>query len=350
MKTDVHQHVWTEPLLGALAGRSELPFVRTENGLTVLYLAGERPYVIDLADETSERRAALVESDGLDRALVCLSSPLGIEALAREHALPLIDAYHEGALALGAPFGVWGAIALDRADPDDVDRLLARGCVGLSLPAGALASVDAIAGLRAVLARLETHGAPLFVHPGPGLATVPGPCAALPAQEVSLLDPSWWPAMTRYLAVQQAAWLAFRVAGRSRHPELRVIFAMLAGLAPLHAERLLARGCAVASVPDPLIYFETSSYGPAALRMMEHAVGEQQLLYGSDRPVVQPGEPGMPAALDWAAAVAATERALGPIATRRERAGASTRTHTPSAADHGGRARRTVALLTPLPR
>jgi len=35
MKIDVHQHMWTEPLVHALAARSELPFVRRESGLTV---------------------------------------------------------------------------------------------------------------------------------------------------------------------------------------------------------------------------------------------------------------------------------------------------------------------------
>jgi hypothetical protein len=49
IKIDVHQHIWTEPLVAALAERSELPFVRREQGLTVLFLAGERPYVIDLS-------------------------------------------------------------------------------------------------------------------------------------------------------------------------------------------------------------------------------------------------------------------------------------------------------------
>ena len=138
MKTDLHQHLWTQPLVEALARRNEHPFVRDEHGLTVLFLAGERPYVIDLDSEEGSRRAELVRRDGLDRALLCLSSPLGIESLPREDATELIGAYHDGALELGEPFGVWGALALDRLDPDDVDRALDRGCIGISLPAGAL--------------------------------------------------------------------------------------------------------------------------------------------------------------------------------------------------------------------
>ncbi|HYB24374.1 MAG TPA: amidohydrolase family protein [Solirubrobacteraceae bacterium] len=306
MKIDVHQHLWTEPLVQALATRSELPFVRRESGLTVLYLAGERPYVIDLDGEAHAQRAALVELDGLDRALVCLSSPLDIEWLPRAQALPLIDAYLEGALSLREPFGVWGAIALDRADPADVDRALARGCVGLSLPAGALAGVDAIASLHPVLARLEAYGAPLLVHPGapPRLTAHEG------AAEPSLCEPLWWPALTGYLASMQAAWLAFLVAGRPRHPRLRVVFCMLAGLAPLHAERLFSRGGPSPALPDPLVFYETSSYGPQAVRALARVVGPEQLLYGSDRPVVEPGELGMPDALSWEPVVESTRRAF----------------------------------------
>ena len=48
LKIDVHQHLWTEPLVQALEARHELPFVRHERGLTHLFLAGERPSVIDL--------------------------------------------------------------------------------------------------------------------------------------------------------------------------------------------------------------------------------------------------------------------------------------------------------------
>jgi hypothetical protein len=303
MKIDIHQHLWTEPLLQALAERRELPFVRRERGLTVLFLAGERPYVLDLSNDTPSRRAALVELDGLDRALLCLSSPLGIESLPREQSLPLIDAYHDGVLSLDGPFGAWGAIALDRPDPDDVDRAVARGCVGLSLPAGALSSVDALSRLRSVLVRLERLGAPLLIHPGPGEPQAVG--------EASLGDPLWWPALTRYVADMQAAWLAFLAAGRLRHPELRVVFSMLAGLAPLHAERLATRGGPAPSVPDPLVFYDTSSYGPSAVRTLAELVGAQQLLYGSDRPVVEPAEFGMPDRLDWDPIADGTRGALG---------------------------------------
>jgi 6-methylsalicylate decarboxylase len=311
LKIDVHQHLWTEPLVRALADRREFPFVREEQGLTVLFLAGERPYVIDLSSELPARRAALVGRDGLDGALLCLSSPLGIEALPREQSAPLIDAYHDGALALGGPFGVWGAVALDRADPDDVDRALDRGCIGLTLPAGALCSVGALSRLQGLLGRLEERGAPLFIHPGPGSAT-----RALGADgPASLDDPLWWPALTGYVAGMHAAWLTFLAAGRFQHPNLRVVFAMLAGLAPLHAERLSSRGGPSAHPHDPLVFYDTSSYGSSAVRMLEEVVGCEQLLYGSDRPVVEPSELGMPQALDWDQIADGTRRALGSAAT-----------------------------------
>ena len=76
--------------------------------------------------------------------------------------------------------------------------------------------------------------------------------------------------------------------GEARAPELRVVFAMLAGLAPLHAERLAARGGPADAVHDPLTCFDTSSYGPRAIDAMLRVVGVDRLLYGSDRPVVEP--------------------------------------------------------------
>jgi hypothetical protein len=341
MRIDVHQHLWTEPFVDALAARGELPFVRRERGLSVLYSAGERPYVIDVAAESGVRRAELLARDGLDRALICMSSPLGVERLARDDAVPLLDAYHDGALALGEPFGVWGSLALDRLDPDDVDRALARGCVGISVPAGALAGCDALASLRPLLRRLADVGAPLLVHPGPGLGASPAPSGA--GAEPSLADPLWWSALTRYVSQVHAAWLTFVSAGRAEHPRLRAIFTMLAGLAPLHAERLSSRGGPAALGRDPLTFYETSSYGRDSVRRVGELVGPEQILYGSDRPVVDPAEHGIADALDWSAVADATRRALGD----RERlggelVGANARSLGP--VDVGGAPRRQGAL------
>src|ERR1700704_6516391 len=135
MQIDVHQHIWTEPLLDALSSRSRLPFVRhTREGLTVLHSAGERPYVIDTASEAPNERARLLRSDRADRAVIAISSPVGIEALAYDEARSIISAHLDGVLALGDRFPAWGPLAIDSPDPDEVDDLIERGCVGVSLP------------------------------------------------------------------------------------------------------------------------------------------------------------------------------------------------------------------------
>ncbi|HEU0250948.1 MAG TPA: hypothetical protein VFR48_09510 [Solirubrobacteraceae bacterium] len=318
MLIDIHQHIWSEPLVQALSRRRELPFVRREHGLSVLFLAGEQPYVIDLGAELPHQRGELVALDGIDRALISLSSPLGIELLPRAQASELIDAYHDGALAYGERFGVWGALALDRLDPDDVDRALDRGCVGISLPAGALGSVDMLARVAPALARLQSRDAPLFLHPGRGTRH--------PGHEACLGDPLWWPAMTRYVAEIQAAWMVFVSAARRALPQLRVVFAMLAGLAPLQAERLLARGGPRLGEGDPLTFYDVSSYGPQAIGAVSDMVGSEQLLYGSDRPVIGNSEAlGAQRAGDWEQLAGNAERLLAPrpreqhIGARRQR-------------------------------
>ena len=279
-RADVHQHLWTAPLLDALAAREHLPFVRRARGLAVLHCAGEQAWAIDVASETPRRRADLIREDGLDRVLIALSSPVGIEALPRDEARQLIDAHLAGIAELSPEFAAWGPLALDRANPDDVDDLIARGCAGVSLAAGALADPSALDRIGAVLERAEDLGTPVFVHPGPA----PGPHPPQP----SLNQPLWWAALTGYVAEMQAAWLTFATVGRREHPRLNILFAMLAGGAPLLSERLAVRGGPPIELRDPLTFYETSSYGPVAIEAMAARVGAGQLLYGSDRPVVEP--------------------------------------------------------------
>jgi len=284
MQIDVHQHIWTEPLLDALGARRELPFVRRRRGVTVLHCADERPYVIDVASESPDRRATLVQSDGIDLALIALSSPVGIEALPHAVASELIDEHLAGVLALGPEFAAWGPVAVDQPDPDEVDQVLARGCIGISLPAGSLGSLDALEELGPLLQRVAARGVPLLVHPGHR--------AGARTREASLIEPLWWRALTDYVAQMQAAWMAFTTLGRREHPELEVVFAMLAGGAPLLSERLATRGGPTIDLRDPLLFYDTSSYGPQAVEAVADCVGTEQLVYGSDRPVIEPIQSG----------------------------------------------------------
>ena len=63
---------------------------------------------------------------------------------------------------------------------------------------------------------------------------------------------------------------------------------MLAGGAPLQLERYAARSGSPVPEPDPLVFYDTSSYGPQMIGALATAVGAAQLVYGSDRPVVDP--------------------------------------------------------------
>lgn len=290
MQIDVHQHFWSETLLDALATRRTLPFVRRTNGLTILHAVGEQPYLLDTYTETPERRATLLAEDGFDLALVALSSAIGVEVLPYKEAQELIEAHLDGVLALPGEFAAWGSIGLERIEPDDVDRLLALGCVGVVLPAAALAGPAALARVGPLLERMEERDATLFVHPGPA------PGSSQPVR-AALDEPLWWRALTDYVAQMQAAWLTFAAVGRRDHPGLRVLFAMLAGGAPLISERLIARGGPAVDLRDPLAFYDTSSYGPAAVEVMARRVGTEQLVYGSDRPVVEPMRTGREAVL-----------------------------------------------------
>src|SRR4051794_3262980 len=167
MRLDVHQHLCSEPLVAALARRRSAPRIRREGLLWRLDLPGEPTCRIDVDGDDPERRAGLVHLDGLERALICLSWALGVEALPEDSARTLLDAYVEGVAELPETFGAWASVGLREPDPGDVDTVLAQGAAGLCLPSGALASAGALDRCGPLLERLERHRAPLFVHPRP---------------------------------------------------------------------------------------------------------------------------------------------------------------------------------------
>lgn len=301
---DVHQHLLTEPLIAALSRRQRSPRLVRRGGGWTFKLAGEPDSILPTEATDVETRWSQVRRDEIDRALVSLSAALGIETLPPEEAAPLLDAHHAGIEVLPARFGSWGAVQLLEPDPADVDACLRRGCVGVSLPATALANPAALEHVGPLLARLEAADAPLFVHPGP--VTSPRKLAA------SL--PGWWPALTDYVAQIQAAWFAFLQSGRRQHPHLRVLFAMFAGGAPLQLERYAARSGKGIPSPDPLVFYDTSSYGPQMLAAMVAAVGAEQLVFGTDRPVVDGRAPRLDGRLRKALRSANPHRLFAPQA------------------------------------
>jgi 6-methylsalicylate decarboxylase len=274
---DVHQHLWPPPLLAALRARRRPPRLR---GWT-LELDGEPAHRLDASHHDVDLRRAQAGADGLDLALISLSAPLGIELLPAPEAAELLDAYHDGVGVLGEPFGAWAAASLAAPDGDALAARLSEGFVGLQLPANALSHELGYARAAELLEALEAADRPLLIHPGP--ATVPRDA------------PPWWPAIVSYVQQMHEAWYAFGAFGRRRHPRLRVCFAMLAGLAPLHGERFLARA-GRRSVVDENVYLDISSYGTRAIDATVRVLGIDALVEGSDRPYAEPVLPDLGAA------------------------------------------------------
>jgi hypothetical protein len=271
---DIHQHVWPGALIEELRRRSQPPRL---DGWTLL-TAGEPPFVVNPADHDVGRRAALTARDGAGRVVIGLSSPLGIEYLMPEEAEPLLDAYHRGVIELGAPFAGWAAACLGAIDASDLAKQLDRGLVGLQLPATALADESGYRWCSPLLDVLAERDLPLFIHPGPVAGARTG-------------SPPWWAALVPYVQQLHAAWFAFRAHGRPAYPRLRVCFTALAGLAPLHGERLASRGGAdplARGVVDARMFVETSSYGNRAVDSILRVLGVDMLIFGSDRPYAQP--------------------------------------------------------------
>ncbi|GIF26579.1 hypothetical protein BJ973_001023 [Actinoplanes tereljensis] len=277
MRIDCHQHLWPPRFLDALRRRKTYPYLRE----WTLHLPGEPPYEVHpAAHDVAKRR----QGEEAALALVSLSSPLGIEHLPACEGGELIDVWHESALELGDPFRVWAAASVTDLDPDGLAKVLREErIVGLQLPATALADPAAIARMRPLLDEVQRAGKPVLVHPGPA------PVLADPGL------PAWWPALVPYVSQLQQAWMAWHVAGRRQ----RIAFVALAGLAPLHHERLAARGGALGPL-DPEVFYETSSYGTRAIDAMVRVVGVDPLVNGSDRPYAEATDPGFGAAFTHA--------------------------------------------------
>ncbi|WP_043665100.1 amidohydrolase family protein [Streptomyces xylophagus] len=281
--TDIHQHLWPEPLVEQLRIRTRPPRL---DGWT-LHLAGEPPFEVRPEDHDPLRRARL--DPGLRRVAVSLSSPLGIEQLPSDEASPLLNAWHQGVRELPEPFVGWASAHAADPDLDGLKALLSDRLIGLQIPATAMATPRAVEKLAPLLAVAEAAGKPVLVHPGP----------QPPREEET---PPWWPAVVGHVGQLHAAWWSWYAAGRTLLPRLRICFVAAAGLAPVHHERFTMRGGGQLRL-DPRVFVDTSSYGRQALDAVARVLGIDALVLGSDRPYATPVDPQLGAAVEHAVRV-----------------------------------------------
>ena len=276
LSTDIHQHLWPEELLAALSRRAEAPRLVRTGRAWELRARGESACVVDPIDHDPVRRGQRAFDDGIERVIIAPSCPIGIEALPAAAAAPLLDAYHTGVARLGAPFGAWAAAGLADPDPVTLADHLSSGFVGLCAPAGAFSAPAEIGRVAPLLEVLDARSAPLLIHPGPAPWD--------PAPDVPSSAPGWWAALTTYVAQMQRAWFVVNQFLRRDFPSLRICFTVLAGLAPLQADRLRSRGGGFGN--DRTTFLETSSYGPEITLAVSAVVGDGAIVFGTDRPVV----------------------------------------------------------------
>jgi predicted TIM-barrel fold metal-dependent hydrolase len=238
---DVHQHLWPEQFVGALARRREPP--RLVGSRLELR---EGSFETNLEEHDLGARLRLLDRDDIDVAIVSLPPTMGWE-----EAPELAQAYDEGILEVAEASG--GRIR-PLACGEERDGFVGR-CVSAQ---------------RLVRQAPTVQGKLLFVHPGYS----PSPPEGMPG---------WWTPVVEYTAQMQAAYAAWIAGGRSDVP---VVFAIMAGGAPFQLERLRSRGDR-AEVPAN-VFFDSASYGRHALELSAAVCGADRIVFGSDAPVMDP--------------------------------------------------------------
>jgi hypothetical protein len=251
---DFHQHLWPEQLVSLLSRRRELPRLKG-NQLEL----PEGTFELGLDEHSLERRLELLDRHGIDVAVVSLQPTLGWEMEPE-----LADTFDEGILEVVATAG--GRIAA-----------LACGECRPGFVGACVSSYRLMGDLEKLATDLQNEGQLLFVHPG---LPAPAPVDA----------PAWWTAVVDYTTQMQAAYAAWLAGGATQYSGLPVVFALLAGGAPFQLERLVARGGDAELAASANIFFEPSSYGPRALKLCLDCFGAERLVFGSDTPVLNPGE------------------------------------------------------------
>lgn len=255
---DVHQHLLPPAFVEALRRRPRPPRI---DGAVLEIAEGRFPF--DPRDNDPEARLERLDRLGTDIAVLSLQHTFGQADLDDDERAALERTWEEGILAIVQASG--GRFAALAAGP--ARHGFAGSCVGSD-------ALDDIEALAPVLESVRAAHGFLFVHPSGG---------AVPDGV-----PPWWGALTLYTAQMQSAYLTWLTHGQERWPDVPIVFAILAGGGPFQLERLASRGVDVRSTLHRNIYYDTASYGRRALELCVETFGVEQLVYGSDLPIVDP--------------------------------------------------------------
>ena len=236
------------------------------------------PSEVDLGAHDLDARLRLLDRCEIDVAVVSLQPTLGLDALPDDERDELTGLWESGV------------------------RELARAAEGRIVPLAAGPELEGFAG-----ACVGADGAPA-TWTGSRVGSTSSrngraSCSSIrDAAQPSPARPDWWPSVVDYTAQMQAAYASWLAEGGERWPRLRVVFALLAGGGPFQLERLRSHGVSGRDLPRDNVFFETASYGRRALDLCLATFGVDQLLYGSDTPVIDP-EPTLAAVRGFGDAV-----------------------------------------------
>jgi predicted TIM-barrel fold metal-dependent hydrolase len=285
-RTDIHEHLLPPALIAKLRLRTRPPMIADDGGVAMLRLKHELGGPVDLTKHDPAVRIAALDEAGIDRAAISLSTPYGIEALPAEESVDLIRAYHDGIAEVVADSDgrllAWAATPLTAGDDGlaELDRALDAGMVGASIASEAMSTPKRLEALGPALELLERRGRAVFVHPGPAADTEP--------YSLEPGTPKWWPNLAVYPGLSLAAFFAWRIAGAERYPRLRICFAVAGGGAPFMEERWRTFSGESRGI-DRNLFVDTASFGRLALECALATYGVEQVVFGTDVPVISAG-------------------------------------------------------------
>ena len=172
MAIDMHAHWLPEEFCDALRARSAPPFIRRKDDGHE-YLESSFNSSPLTARETPEQRIAEMDSNGVERGVLSLTTVYGVERLPSAESVPLCRAFNNAVAAACAkyPDRFSGLAALPVADMNETlaefDRIMALpGMVGALLPGDGFLSIKRAEKFRPFFEAADKAGAILLVHYG----------------------------------------------------------------------------------------------------------------------------------------------------------------------------------------